>query len=144
MFPRRFSVETAAAEVTEGLDDDFDFESAAVANSPVSQQTFSEEPMYTFPQCQSTPTSSGASISTSSIASRPDSELLLLMQQVVSGQEKLTSQVSDLQQRLGSVEASLSTLQSDHSGKEDTTNRVDPELTVSHNLLLYTHCYRSP
>lgn len=136
MYSRRFSIETATAEVSGELDDDFQFEDTGVDNSSVLRQTFSEEPMYTFPQLQSTPTSSGATVSSSRIGSRPDdSELLSLMRQVVSGQKMLTSQVADIQERLSAVESNLSTMQSDFSRKEETTNRVDPELTVSHASL---------
>lgn len=147
---RRLNPEEAAGQVVTEREDptdcDFNFEEEeqpSIAAS-LSTQSFTQDPFYVFPE--SSPShnqQSGPSCSTPISQNSTDSELLSLLRKVVSGQEKLSEQVSDLQERLCTVESCLSSLQSDSSEKE-TTNRVASQLSVStfilESKLLSSYC----
>lgn len=128
---------SAVDESQEENDSDFDFdtEQAPVAASPL-QPSFTD-PFYVFPTSdpnldRSQPGGPSTSTPTSrTSAVTGNAELLVLMREVLAGQDKLTEQVSDLKERLCAVESGLSNLHSDSSETEGTTNRVASQLTVS-------------
>ena len=137
---RRLNPEEAAGVVNESenlTDCDFNFEDEeSLVASSLTQQSFAQDPFYVFPDSSPNRNQpSGPSCSPPISQTAQVSELSLLLRQVISGQEKLSEQVSDLQERLCTVESGLSSLQSGSGGKE-TTNRVASELSVSHVILV--------
>lgn len=140
MMSRQLNPEEAARRVVNEREDpsdcDFNFEEeepSIAASLPT--QSFAQDPFYTF--SESSPShnqQSGPTCSTPISQNSTNSELVSLLRKVVSGQEKLCEQVSDLQERLCTVEGCLSSLQSDSSAKK-TTNRVASQLSVSTFIL---------
>lgn len=131
---RRLNSEEAAGQVVTEHEGPTEEEQPSIAAS-ISTQSFTQDPFYVFPE--SSPShnqQSGPSCLMPISQNSTDSELLSLLRKVVSGQEKLSEQRSDLQKRLCTVESCLSSLQSDSSEKE-TTNRVASQLSVSTFLL---------
>ena len=123
---------------------DTDYEEQNTTPPSVPELNFEQDPLYNFPQpgptnC-STPTSSSY---TSNMSGSEGQELMAMMRHVLSGQEKLSLQVTEVQERIATVECCLDEIREDSSRKEDTTTsrRVNPQLTVSPSahVLLCSH-----
>lgn len=93
---------------------DTDYEEQNTTPPSVPELNFEQDPLYNFPQpgptnC-STPTSSSYS---SNMSGSEGQELMEMMRHVLSGQEKLSLQVTEVQERIATVECCLDEIRED-------------------------------